>query len=168
VRVNLKGIHKVKVTLSSGEPKTYYYAYRGGPQIKAEPGTPDFIQQYQEAHSNLRQPRGGTFHHAVAAEELHLFETMHGFLLFAHLAHDFAHHERVHELGARKTQRWSFGERVDDLETGEFFREHAPTGDDGALEFQARELREPFPISRTELQTLELMQRGRREKRSER
>jgi len=66
VRVNLKGIHKVKVTLSSGEPKTYYYAYRGGPQIKAEPGTPDFIQQYQEAHSNLRQPRGGTFMSVIA------------------------------------------------------------------------------------------------------
>ncbi|WP_247321154.1 hypothetical protein [Bradyrhizobium sp. 141] len=69
MRVNLKGIHKVKVTLSSGEPKTYYYAYRGGPQIKAEPGTPDFVQQYQEAHSNLRQPRAGTFMSIIARYE---------------------------------------------------------------------------------------------------
>ncbi len=40
MRVVLKGIHKVKARLSTGEVKTYYYAWRGGPQIKSKPGTP--------------------------------------------------------------------------------------------------------------------------------
>ncbi|WJR76783.1 hypothetical protein [Bradyrhizobium sp. NP1] len=45
---------------------TYYYAFRGGPQIKALPGTPDFVRQYQEAHANLRKPRAGTFMSVIA------------------------------------------------------------------------------------------------------
>ncbi|MBR1033239.1 tyrosine-type recombinase/integrase [Bradyrhizobium liaoningense] len=61
MRVVLKGIHKVRVPLANGETKTYYYAYRGGPQIKAAPGTADFVRQYQEAHANLRQPQASSF-----------------------------------------------------------------------------------------------------------
>jgi hypothetical protein len=38
VRVVLKGIHKVQARLSTGEIKTYYYAWRGGPHIKGMPG----------------------------------------------------------------------------------------------------------------------------------
>ena len=66
MRVVLKGVHRVKVPLANGEIKAYYYAYRGGPQIKATPGTPDFVRQYQEAHANLRQPRAGTFMSIIA------------------------------------------------------------------------------------------------------
>jgi hypothetical protein len=61
VRVVLKGIHKVKARLSNGETKTYFYAWRGGPQIKGRPGTPEFIREYHEAHASMRQPRAGTF-----------------------------------------------------------------------------------------------------------
>ncbi len=35
VRVVLKRIHRVKMRLADGEVRTYYYAYRGGPQIGA-------------------------------------------------------------------------------------------------------------------------------------
>lgn len=66
MRVVLKGIHKVKVPLANGEIKTYYYAYRGGPQINAVPGTADFVRQYQEAHANLRRPLAGTFMSIIA------------------------------------------------------------------------------------------------------
>jgi integrase len=66
VRVVLKGIHRVRARLASGEIKTYYYAWRKGPQIRAVPGTPDFVRQYQEAHANLRQPRAGTFMSIIA------------------------------------------------------------------------------------------------------
>src|ERR1700722_10701368 len=59
VRVVLKGIHRVKMRLASGEVKTYFYAWRGGPQIKGKPGTPEFVREYHEAHASLRQPRSG-------------------------------------------------------------------------------------------------------------
>jgi hypothetical protein len=66
VRVVLKGIHKVRVPPASGEMKTYYYAYRGGPEINAVPGTPEFVREYQEAHANLPQPCAGTFMSIIA------------------------------------------------------------------------------------------------------
>src|SRR5690606_36926954 len=40
------GLHEVKATLKSGERKTYYYAWRGGPRIKAKPGTNAFVQEF--------------------------------------------------------------------------------------------------------------------------
>lgn len=43
VMVELKGVHKVK---SNG--KTYFYAWRGGPRIHAEYGTPEFFVELQE------------------------------------------------------------------------------------------------------------------------
>jgi integrase len=66
VRVVLKGIHKVKMRLATGEVKTYFYAWRGGPQIKAAPGTPNFISEYNDAHAQLRQPRAGTLMTIIA------------------------------------------------------------------------------------------------------
>lgn len=66
MRVILKGVHKVRVKLANGESKTYYYAYRGGPQIKATPGTPDFVRLYQEAHANVRQPSASIFMSIIA------------------------------------------------------------------------------------------------------
>src|SRR5689334_6905450 len=66
VRVLLKGIHRVAKLLATGERATYYYAWRGGPRINAKPGTPEFIQQYNEAHASLRQPRAGTLMTLIA------------------------------------------------------------------------------------------------------
>lgn len=37
MKVNLVGIHCVKKILASGEPAFYYYAWRGGPRMKASP-----------------------------------------------------------------------------------------------------------------------------------
>jgi integrase len=51
MRVNLKGIHVTYKRLASGEVKKYYYAWKGGPRIDAEPGTPDFVRLYGEATS---------------------------------------------------------------------------------------------------------------------
>ena len=39
MRVNLKGIHSVKMLLASGKTEVYHYAWRGGPAIQAKPGT---------------------------------------------------------------------------------------------------------------------------------
>ena len=66
MRVVLKGIHKVKKRLASGEIKVHFYAWRGGPAIKAKPGTPEFVQAYHDAHSALRQPRAGTLMTIIA------------------------------------------------------------------------------------------------------
>jgi len=66
VRVVLKGIHKVKRRLANGEIKLYFYAWRGGPAIHAQPGTPEFIREYHDAHASLRQPRVGTFMTIIA------------------------------------------------------------------------------------------------------
>jgi integrase len=66
VRVVLKGIHKVKARLATGEVKTYYYAWRGGPQIQAKPGIPEFVREFNDAHASIRQPRTGTFMSIVA------------------------------------------------------------------------------------------------------
>jgi integrase len=52
--------------LATGDVKTYFYAWRGGPQIKANPGTPEFIREYNEAYAELRQPRVGTFMTLIA------------------------------------------------------------------------------------------------------
>jgi hypothetical protein len=66
VRVHLRGIHKVNKTLATGEIKTYYYAWRGGPRISANPGTPDFMRFYTEAHASVRKPRAGTLMTLIA------------------------------------------------------------------------------------------------------
>ncbi|MFZ1883511.1 MAG: hypothetical protein WAU53_07900 [Rhodoplanes sp.] len=72
MRVVLKGIHKVNKRLATGELKTYYYAWRGGPQIKARPGSPEFVRLYHEAHASLRKPAAGTLMTIVAEGPLTL------------------------------------------------------------------------------------------------
>lgn len=62
MRVHLKGVHEVKKRLASGAIATYYYAWRGGPQIKALPGTPAFVEAYSAAHAERKKPAQGTLH----------------------------------------------------------------------------------------------------------
>ena len=66
MRVVLKGIHKVKRLLASGETRLHFYAWRGGPALCAKPGTPEFVREYHEAHASLRQPRAGTLMTIIA------------------------------------------------------------------------------------------------------
>jgi integrase len=47
--MRLKGINSLTKKLADGTVKTYWYAWKSGPRIDAEPGTPDFIRQYSEA-----------------------------------------------------------------------------------------------------------------------
>jgi len=46
VKVNLVGVHEVRKKLASGETARYFYAWRGGPPIKAEPDTNAFLAEY--------------------------------------------------------------------------------------------------------------------------
>lgn len=56
MRVNLKGLHRVKAKLSDGTVKVYWYAWRGGPKITGEPGTPDFMASYNAALAARKAP----------------------------------------------------------------------------------------------------------------
>jgi hypothetical protein len=49
MRVDLKGIHTTHATLADGTKKIYRYAWRGGPKLRGEPGSQDFIASYNEA-----------------------------------------------------------------------------------------------------------------------
>ena len=56
MRVKLKGVASATKVLASGDKRTYYYAWRGGPQLTGEPGSPEFIASYQEAHRHEPNP----------------------------------------------------------------------------------------------------------------
>jgi integrase len=56
IKVELKGIHKVTT-----KGRTYYYAWRGGPRLRGEPGTPEFMASYNEAVESRRTPEPGRF-----------------------------------------------------------------------------------------------------------
>lgn len=46
IRTKAPGVHKVNAKLADGSAKTYYYAWRGGPRIIAEPDTREFMAEY--------------------------------------------------------------------------------------------------------------------------
>jgi integrase len=49
MRINAKGLHWSVATLADGTTKTYWYAWRGGPRLSGEPGSPEFIASYNAA-----------------------------------------------------------------------------------------------------------------------
>jgi integrase len=58
MRVKLKGINSRKKRLADGSIKTYYWAWKGGPPLAGEPGSPEFIKSYWEAHdARQREPK---------------------------------------------------------------------------------------------------------------
>jgi integrase len=61
VRVDLRGIH----TLRAKSGRTYRYAWRGGPRLHGEPGSPEFIASYNEAVADRRMPDASRFKSVV-------------------------------------------------------------------------------------------------------
>jgi integrase len=58
-RIRLKGLNSATKVLADGRRVTYWYAWRGGPQLRGEPGTPEFVASYNEAVARkVVQPRG--------------------------------------------------------------------------------------------------------------
>jgi integrase len=49
VRVRLKGVASAKRKLPDGSTQTYYYAWRGGPRLMGEPGSPEFVDSFNKA-----------------------------------------------------------------------------------------------------------------------
>jgi len=56
VEIDMKGVYRVK---SKG--KDYYYAWRGGPRLAGEPGTPEFLRSYVDAHDARKAPDKSLF-----------------------------------------------------------------------------------------------------------
>ena len=56
VRIRLKGIHK-----ATSKGHTYWYAWRGGPRLRGEPGSPEFVASYNEAIEQRHIPEPGKF-----------------------------------------------------------------------------------------------------------
>jgi len=61
MRVRLKGINWSIKKLADGTLKTYWYAWKGGPRIDAEPGTPEFMRLYNEAVASYKKKSAETF-----------------------------------------------------------------------------------------------------------
>src|SRR5262249_11643030 len=62
MRVHLKGINSHTAKLADGTTRTYWYAWKGGPRLQGEPGTPEFIVSYNEAAAKkIKSPAGLLF-----------------------------------------------------------------------------------------------------------
>lgn len=59
MRVRLRGINSKRKRLADGTFKTYYWAWKGGPPLRGEPGTPEFIASYNEAVARKALPPRG-------------------------------------------------------------------------------------------------------------
>jgi integrase len=60
MRVHLKWINSKTKKLADGTTRTYRWAWKGGPPLRGEPGTPDFIASYNEACARKAVPPRGT------------------------------------------------------------------------------------------------------------
>jgi integrase len=59
MRIRLKGLNSKRKKLADGSFKTYYWAWKGGPPLIGEPGTPEFIQSYNQAIATKVTPPSG-------------------------------------------------------------------------------------------------------------
>src|ERR1700733_7115684 len=60
MRIRLKGLNSITKRLADGTRRTYWYAWKGGPPLCGEPGTPEFMASYNEAISRKVVPLRGT------------------------------------------------------------------------------------------------------------
>jgi hypothetical protein len=59
MRVRLRGINSKRKRLADGTWKTYYWAWKGGPPLRGELGTAEFIASYNEAVAKKVTPPTG-------------------------------------------------------------------------------------------------------------
>jgi hypothetical protein len=60
MRVRLKGLNSITKKLADGTRRTYWYAWKAGPPLRGEPGTPEFVASYNEAAARKVVPPRGT------------------------------------------------------------------------------------------------------------
>jgi integrase len=49
MRIRLKGINSVRKTLADGSVNVFYYAWKSGPPLRGDPGSPEFVASYNQA-----------------------------------------------------------------------------------------------------------------------
>jgi integrase len=59
MRIRLKGINCITKKLADGTRKTYWYAWKSGPPLSGEPGTPEFVASYNDAVTSKAAPAKG-------------------------------------------------------------------------------------------------------------
>jgi integrase len=59
MRIRLKGLNSVKKRLADGRTVIYYYAWKGGPALRGELGSPEFVASYNEAVAQKVKPPTG-------------------------------------------------------------------------------------------------------------
>lgn len=64
--VRLKGLNWTTKRLASGKVIKHWYAWRGGPRLDGEPGTPEFMASYNRAVEGRKTPVGATLATLVA------------------------------------------------------------------------------------------------------
>jgi integrase len=65
--VQTPGLYKRPATLADGQQVVYYYAWRGGPRLPGEPGSPEFVAAYHEAHKAKPDRHAGTLSSVLTA-----------------------------------------------------------------------------------------------------
>jgi hypothetical protein len=75
-RRKLPGVATASKRLADGTRRKYYYAWRGGPMLKAEDGTPlapkdpQFVVAYAAAHAERTKPVTGSMFSLIAAYKI--------------------------------------------------------------------------------------------------
>ena len=59
-RIRLKGLNSRRKKLADGSLVTYWYAWKGGPRLRGELGSPEFISSYHEAVTAKKAAPVGT------------------------------------------------------------------------------------------------------------
>jgi integrase len=67
MRIRLKGVNRITKRLADGTLRTYWYAWKGGPPLRGEPGTPEFIASYNEAVARKATPPRGVMSSIIRA-----------------------------------------------------------------------------------------------------
>lgn len=60
MRIRLRGINSRRKRLADGTMKTYWWAWKGGPPLDGKPGSPEFIDSYNQAIAGRRKVGTGT------------------------------------------------------------------------------------------------------------
>jgi len=59
MRIRIKGLNWTTKRLADGSLRTYWYPWRGGPLLRGEPGTPEFVAAYNKAiDGKVASPQG--------------------------------------------------------------------------------------------------------------
>lgn len=90
MRVRLRGLNSKTKVLADGTKRTYWYAWKGGPRIEGEPGTPEFMASFSAAASVRREAPVG-----VLVSVLNAFQASEAFNRLSPVTRkDYARHIR--------------------------------------------------------------------------